>query len=138
MDKVFRFSDYDLIGYLAAGIIVFGLCDFAIGTQIVWKDSWSISSAVAVILGGYVDGHIVSALAALVADRWLVRRLLGTPANLLLRANARKITLLQRVALGNLLEPLHPALRSRLLERADMSTRAASQPGAGEEVFWRA
>jgi hypothetical protein len=138
VDKLFRFSDYDLFGYLAAGIIVFGLCDFTIGTQIVWKDSWSISSAVAVILGGYVLGHIVSGLAALIVDRWLVRSLLGTPANLLFRADTRKITLFQRVVLGDFLKPLHPSLRSRVLERAGMSAQTAEQPEAGEELFWRA
>jgi hypothetical protein len=45
VDKLFRFSDYDLFGYLAAGIIVFGLCDFIVGTQLVLKDSWSIHLA---------------------------------------------------------------------------------------------
>jgi len=44
----------------------------------------------------------------------------------------------QRVMLGDFLEPLHPSLRSRLLERANMSTRGAAQPGAGEELFWLA
>jgi len=50
-----RFSDYDLFGYLAAGMIVFGPCDFVFGTQIVLKDFWF---AVVVILGDYVASHI--------------------------------------------------------------------------------
>lgn len=138
MDKLFRFSDYDLFGYLASGIIVFGLCDVIGGSQIVWKDSWSISSAVAVILSGYVVGHIVSGLAALVIDRGIVRRLLGTPANLLMRANPRKRSWFQRVVLGDFLEPLPPSLRSRLLDRAGMSASDAAQSNAGKDLFWRA
>jgi hypothetical protein len=70
---------------LACGIIVFGLCDIVVGTELVFKEHWSISSGVAVILGGYVSGHIVSGLAALVIDRCLVRIGLGTPADILMR-----------------------------------------------------
>ena len=138
MDKFFRFSDYDLFGYLASGIIVFGLYDVIVGTQFVLKNSWSISSAVAVILGGYVVGHIVSGLAALVIDRGLVRRLLGNPANLLVLAPTNKRSWFQRAVLGDFLEPLHPSVRRRLLHRAGMSTLDADKPGAGEELFWRA
>jgi hypothetical protein len=65
VDKFFRFSDYDLFGYLASGIISLGLCDIVVGTKFVLKDSWSISSAVAVILASYIVGHIISGLAAL-------------------------------------------------------------------------
>ena len=62
MDKLFRFSDYDVFGYLAAGIMTIALYDIIVGSNFVLKNSWSISSAVTIVLAGYVLGHIVSGL----------------------------------------------------------------------------
>jgi len=138
VDKFFRFSDYDLFGYLASGIISLGLCDIVVGTKFVLKDSWSISSAVAVILASYIVGHIISGLAALLIDRGLVRPLFGTPANLLMRSEKRNYSWLQRALLGEFLKPLHPSLRSRVLRRAGINTAEGEPRDAGEEVFWRA
>jgi hypothetical protein len=138
MEKLFRFSDYDLFGYLASGLISFALYDVTFGTQFVLREEWSISSAVSVIIAGYITGHIVSGLAALVIDRGLVRRGLGTPADILMRPPKSKISLFQRALFGDFLEPLHPDLRDRLLRRAGMSTAQADRAGAGEIIFWRA
>jgi len=137
MDRFLRFSDYDVFGYLASGITSIALCDLTFGTQFVLRESWSISATVAVILGGYVIGHVVSGAAAMVIDRGLVRRVLGTPANLLLRASPT-IGWLQRAFLGEFLEPLHPSLRRRLIKRAGLSVQDANGPDAGETLFWRA
>jgi hypothetical protein len=129
VDKFFRFSDYDLFGYLASGIISLGLCDIVVGTKFVLRDSWSISSAVAVILASYIVGHIISGLAALLIDRGLVRPLFGTPANLLMRSEKRNYSWLQRALLGEFLKPLHPSLRSRVLRRVPVLTRLKENCG---------
>ena len=138
MDRLFRFSDYDVFGYLASGLISFALYDVIFGTQFAFRQEWSISSAVSVIIAGYIAGHIVSGLAALLIDRGLVRKTLGTPADILMRPRKREISFFQRAVLGEFLEPLHPDLRDRLLRRAGMSTAEAGRVGAGEIIFSRA
>jgi len=116
-----------------------GLCDIVVGTELVFKEHWSISSGVAVILGGYVAGHIVSGLAALVIDRCLVRIGLGTPADILMQPPPhKKSSWLQRAVLGDYLDPLPSSLRSRVLHRAGMGTSEGARPDAGEDLFWRA
>jgi hypothetical protein len=138
VDKFFRFSDYDVFGYLVAGIVTIALYDITVGTNFVLKDSWSIPAAVSIVIAGYVLGHIVSGLAAGIIDRGIVRGLLGTPANLLMRPSTRKSGWIKRAVLGDFLMPLNPSLRDRVLNRAGMSEHEGAKLGAGEDLFWRA
>lgn len=44
-DQVFRFSDYDLFGFLASGLAVLAACDLITGTTFLFGASWSASEA---------------------------------------------------------------------------------------------
>jgi hypothetical protein len=79
MDKVLRFSDYEIFAYVATGFGAMLVSDVAFGTHWILGAQWSVSEALAVLLAAYVAGHILAWPAAWSLERHFVRRFLGPP-----------------------------------------------------------
>lgn len=150
MESLFRFSDYDIFGYLVSGLAVLGVCDATIATHLVLDVEWTVTHVGFVIISAYVIGHIVASAATLIFDRLLVRGLIGTPSNLLMRRKTGERAPERekrekwrrgwaRWMLGEYLEPIDSSVRSRVIERAGIDPHAADNDAElGEKVFWRA
>jgi len=143
MDGLVKFSDYDIFGYLASGLVVLALCDTTLCTHIVFDADWTVAHSAFVVIAAYMAGHIVAAGATLFFDRLFVRNVFGRPSDILMNdapAPESTGTWLQRFnwrkwLLSGFLEPLMPEVQRRVLARAGL---AASDGGRGEKAFWRA
>lgn len=139
MDRLLRFSDYDIFGYLITGLAAFGLFDLFGNHQIVIQSSWTISSAVITIVAAYVAGHLISGLAAAIIDRGLVRRYFGKPDRLLFtRPKKSKLNSFLQWAFGEFFVPLPADMRERVIKRAKLSQAQKKDKNVGEILFYRA
>lgn len=142
MDGLVKFSDYDIFGYLASGIVGLWVCDAMFGTQIVTIESWTVTHGAFAIIAAYVLGHGIAASATLILDRLLVRECLGNPTGILLADHSAsrsrkggKAFNWRKWVLSGYLEPLPSAVQQRVLERAKI---APDDQDKGEKAFYRA
>lgn len=135
MDKLLRFSDYDVFAYLASGFAALAGWDLLFATGYVIGAQWSVSSGTITIVAAYVIGQIIASPAAWLIERQLVRRALGHPTAMLMRTEPlsgwRKWA--SHIALAEYYRPLETAVADSL--RAFMTTKGIS---SGEGVFWQA
>jgi hypothetical protein len=135
LDKLLRFSDYDVFGYVASGLAALAFWDLAFGTSYVVGVQWTIASGALTIGGAYVLGQILASPSSWLIERRLVRKVLGSPSAILmddLRLGWRRF--LKAVILKDYYTPLDTGLRTRVRERA-----ATARPGEtlrGEALFW--
>jgi hypothetical protein len=135
MDKLLRFSDYDIFAYLASGFTALAGWDLVFSTRYVIGAQWSVSTGAITIVTAYVIGQILASPAAWLIERQLVRRSLGRPTELLTRTESlrgwRKLA--SHSVLAEYYRPLDDSLTSHL--RTFMTTEGIS---SGEGLFWRA
>ncbi len=133
MDLV-KFSDYDLFGYFASGIVTLGIIDEVAGTTLVIGADWTFGHGAFVVIAAYVLGHIMASAATLFFDRLLVRKLLGMPSEVLFDDPVDGFDW-KAWLLSGYLEPLPAGVKSAVLTRAGLN---GTEKGAGETVFWKA
>ena len=135
MDKLLRFSDYDVFAYLASGFAALAGWDLLFATGYVIGAQWSVSSGTLTIVAAYVIGQIIASPAAWLIERQLVRRALGHPASVLMRTEPlsgwRKWA--SHFALAEYYRPLDPAVAESL--REFMTTNGIT---SSEGLFWQA
>lgn len=135
MDKLLRFSDYDVFAYLASGFAALAGWDLLFSSQYVIGAQWSVSSGAITIVAAYVVGQIIASPAAWLIERQLVRRALGHPTAVLMSTEPLS-GWRQRVsqfALAEYYRPLDASVVEPL--RAFMTTKGIS---SSEGLFWRA
>jgi hypothetical protein len=138
MEKLVRFSDYDVFGYLAPGFVLMGICDVAIGTNLVTGVEWTVVHTGFVIIVGYVIGHGVAAFSTPILDRLIVRKLIGTPTKLLMQKRRdSRLPRWIRIMLGEYLTPLPADVQDRIIERAGLQPHSAIADNS-ESLFYRA
>jgi len=135
MDKLLRFSDYDIFTYLASGFAAFAGWDLLFSTRYVIGAQWSVSSGTIAIVAAYVIGQILASPAAWLIERQLVRRALGRPAEVLMRTEPlrRWRKWAARFTLTEYYTPLEASLAERL--RTFMTSKGIS---SSEGLFWLA
>jgi len=135
MDKLLRFSDYDVFAYLASGLAVLAGWDLLFSTGHVIGAQWSASSGTITIVAAYVIGQIIASPAAWLIERQLVGRALGNPTAVLMRTEPlsewRKWA--SHLVLAGYYGPLEASLAERL--RAFMTNKGIS---SSEGLFWQA
>jgi len=135
MDKLLRFSDYDVFAYLASGFAALTGWDLLFATGYVIGAQWSVSTGILTIVAAYVIGQIIASPAAWLIERQLVRRALGHPASVLMRTEPlsgwRKWA--SNIALSEYYRPLETTIADSL--RAFMTTKGIS---SSEGLFWQA
>jgi len=133
MDKVLRFSDYDVFAYIAAGLAAMLVCDFLIGSHWIIGANWGVSEGVAVVFGAYIAGHIVAWPAGWLIERILVGRILGRPSAVLLTdAKVSRISTWKRWLFPDYFTPLDDGLRARAKAKAGTSNDLP------DSFFWMA
>src|SRR5690242_17417686 len=90
MDKLLRFSDYDIFAYLTSGFATFVIWDLISNSHLVLGATWTVSDGVLIIMAAYVVGQIIASPAAFVFERGLVRGALGKPADVLTQPKPSK------------------------------------------------
>jgi len=132
MDKVLRFSDYDVFAYIASGLAALLLCDLLLSTHIVVSAQWSVAEGVVIIFAAYVIGHVVAWPASWLIERQFVARLLGPPSKVLF-VERKQHAALARFLFPDYFTPLDHALRQRVKARApDLADHS------GQSFFWSA
>lgn len=134
MNNLLRFSDYDLLAYLACGFTAMALYDTLAGTHLVMGSSWTIGDGLAAIIGAYVLGQVLASPPSLLLERGLVRGLLGRPSEVLLRPRPKTgvRALLANTIMGEYFIPLEGGLAHRV------RAAAGDADAVGEGLFWRA
>ncbi|MEQ8693896.1 MAG: hypothetical protein RIC85_01015 [Gammaproteobacteria bacterium] len=135
MDKLLRFSDYDVFAYLASGFTALAGWDLLFSSGYVIGAQWSASSGTLTIVAAYVIGQIIASPAAWIIERQFVRRVLGHPTAVLLRSEPlsgwRKWA--SHFSLAEYYRPLETNVADRL--RAFMMAKEIS---SSEGLFWQA
>jgi hypothetical protein len=135
MDKILRFSDYDVFGYLASGLALLVAWDLALGTNLVLGSQWSVADAALAIAGGYVVGHIVATFSSEFIEIRLVRGWLGAPSVVLLAEGPPTSGLrgwLARTVLAEYFRPLGARMRALVHARA---LADGCEAASGEALF---
>lgn len=128
MDQLFRFSGYDLFGYVVSGFAGLLALDLTLGTNFVLQADWSISSATLTVLGSYVVGHIVAMFGSTVIERLITDRLLGHPVKYMLAdKDNRALRGVGGSIAGDFFAPLARVHREALQKEADDSEEALFQ-----------
>jgi hypothetical protein len=135
MDKLLRFSDYDVFAYLASGFAALAGWDLLFSTGYVIGAQWSASSGTLTIVAAYVIGQIIASPAAWIIERQFVRRALGHPTAVLMRREPlsgwRKWA--SHFVLAEYYRPLETTVAESLL--TFMTTKGIS---SSEGLFWKA
>lgn len=116
MDKLLRFSDYDIFGCLSTGLAALVLCDLLVGTHLVLGAQWSVADGVVVTCTSYIVGQILAAPAAWLLERQITYKLLGRPISLLLQARPALgvRAVLSKSLLDEYFTPLPPPIRRQI------------------------
>lgn len=134
MDKLARFSDYDVFAYVASGLAALVVWDIGFATHYVLGAEWTVASGALTIAAAYIVGQILASPSGWLIERQFVHHVLFRPSVVLLDSRPigwrrlLKVTLLQ-----DYYTPLDGGLRRRIRERA---TTERGQEVSGEAVFW--
>lgn len=134
MDKLARFSDYDVFAYIASGLAALVVWDIVFSTQFVLGAEWTAASGTLTVAGAYIAGQILAAPSGWLIERQFVHRLLFRPSSILM--SGRKLgwrRFLQRTLLQDYYAPLDSGLQRKVRERA-IADRGAEP--IGEALFW--
>jgi len=136
MDKLLRFSEYEIFAYAASGLAAMLVWDFVFGTHWVLGAQWGVYEGVAVLFGAYVIGHVVAWPASWLLERRFVRRFLGAPATALFReAPPGALANLKRRLFPDYFTPLDQSTQDRVKARALDEGHLVN---SGEGLFWLA
>lgn len=135
MDRLLRFSDYDVFAYLAAGFAALATWDLLCGTSYVVGAEWSVSAAILAVVAAYIIGQILAAPAAWLIERQIVGRVLGRPSDVLMAPSPPSSGLRGVTALffPGYFKPLEVTVAAKL--REEMQHRNLDN---GEALFWQA
>lgn len=134
MDLV-KFSDYDLFGYFASGLVTLGIIDEVAKTKLVIGAEWTVGHSAFVIIAAYVLGHIMASAATLLFDRILVRKAMGIPSEIMFGKPVKGPFNWKAWLLSGFFEPLPEGVKAAALTRAGI---AQYSKGVGEIIFWKA
>ncbi len=134
MDKLARFSDYDVFAYVASGLAAFVVWDIVFTTHYVLGAAWTAASGALTIAAGYIVGQILAAPSGWLIERRFVHQVLFRPSIILM--NSRKLgwrKFLKTTLLQDYYTPLNAGLQEKVRKHA-----AADRGGevAGEDLFW--
>lgn len=132
MDKLLRFSDYDVFAYISAGLAALLLSDVLFSTHWIVDAQWTVASGTAVVFGCYVVGHVIAWPASFLIERQFVVRVLGPPSKVLFE-EATHHTILTRL-FPDYFAPLNRAIVQRVKSKA----RSDSSDAIGQNLFWAA
>jgi hypothetical protein len=134
MDKLVRFSDYDVFGCIASGLTSFVIWDIVFASHFVLGAQWTVPTAAMTIAGAYIIGQILASPSGWLIERQFVHRVLFRPSVVLL--DAKPITwrwMLKRTVLQDYYTPLDIGLRRRIQKRA---AAERGEGAIGEALFW--
>lgn len=77
------FTSYDFWAYLSAGALLLVAADYLAGTEQLARADWTVMQGLIGVMTAYVLGQLVASLSAVVMERFLVKRILGFPRNVL-------------------------------------------------------
>lgn len=140
MDGLSKLSDYDIFGYLAPGLVLLVVCDLTFGTT-VFANGMTVTTGALVVMAAYVVGHATAAGAAFFWDRILVRGVMGTPTEILMRKRVKGGFAWRKWFFSGFFDPLPTKVRKRVPSRAGFTEQAfdrAPNDHWGEKVFARA
>ena len=139
MNNWFPFTDYDFYAYLTAGMIVLFSLDYGIsGGAIDFKDDWPFVHIAFAVAVAYVVGQITAAIASLVLEHWLARRVLRPPVAVMMDLGAPRIRerFVGRWIVGRYYEPLPENIRQVILQNVSRAIgRRPEEINDPEEVF---
>ena len=134
MEKLARFSDYDVFAYIGSGLAAFAIWDIVFSTTYVLGAQWTAASGTLTIAAAYVIGQILAAPSGWFIERRFVHYVLFRPAVVLM--NSRKLgwrKLLKNTLLQDYYTPLDAGLQRKVRERA--AADHGVEP-ASESLFW--
>src|SRR5918999_528855 len=134
MDKLARFSDYDVFAYIASGLAALVIWDIVFSTRFVLNAEWTVASGTLTIAAAYIVGQILAAPSGWLLERRFVHHVLLRPSLILM--NDRKLgwrRLLKKTLLQDYYTPLDAGLQRKVRERAATDRRVEV---AGEALFW--
>src|SRR5262245_39081895 len=119
MEKLARFSDYDVFAYIASGLAALLIWDIVFSTRFVLDAEWTVASGTLTIAAAYIVGQILAAPSGWLIERRFVQHILFRPSLILM--NSRKLgwrRLLKKTLLQDYYTPLDTGLQLRVRERA--------------------
>lgn len=134
MDKLARFSDYDVFAYIASGLGALVVWDIVFSTHYVLGAEWTVAGGALTIAAAYIVGQILAAPSGWLIERQFVHYVLFRPSVILM--DSRELgwrRFLKKTVLQDYYNPLDAGLRRKVHERA-AAERGAEV--AGEAVFW--
>jgi hypothetical protein len=134
MDKILRFSDYEIFAYVATGFGAMLVSDMVLGTHWILAAQWSVSEGLAVLLAAYIAGHVLAWPAASSLERHFVRRFLGAPYRVLFSDKpSGPLPRFKQFMFPDYFGPLDQGMRRRLEDKI----RDDGHPTDSEEgIFW--
>lgn len=135
MDRLIRFSDYDVFAYIASGLVALALLDLALFTEFIVGAEWTVAQGFLTIFGSYVLGQLLATPAAWFLESGFVRKVLGRPSDVLMGARPAQggRGFLAKTILGNYYTPLDSSVQARL--SSIMTTQGIT---SAESLFWLA
>jgi hypothetical protein len=134
MDKLARFSDYDVFAYIASGLGSLMIWDIVCSTRYVFGAEWTVASGALTIMAAYIIGQILAAPSGWLIERQFVHHVLFRPSVILM--DSRELgwrRFLKKTLLQDYYSALDAGLRRKVRERAAADHRADV---AGEAIFW--
>lgn len=134
MEKLARFSDYDVFAYIASGLAALVIWDIVFLTRYILGANWTVASAVLTIVSAYIIGQILAAPSGWLIERRLVNRVLFPPSVILM--SSRKLgwrRFLKRSALQDYYTPLNARLQQKVRSRAALES---GSDVSDEDLFW--
>lgn len=131
MDKLFRFSDYDIFAYLGVGLVAIAVFDLTFSTHYVVGADWSVADVAMLAIVSYIVGHIVAGLASWVLERVFLHKWIGRPLAVLLDRDVPSNWV------GRAVRYLLP--RYYLRASPDIIRKVTAKTGAGadlDDIFW--
>lgn len=135
MDRLIRFSDYDVLAYVTSGLLALALADILGATHFVIGANWSVSEGILTVLSSYALGHLLATPSAWLLDEKLVWGLLNRPSQTLMgnRPDHGFRGFIAKTILRNYYTPLNSSLQVRLVRI--IKTRNLQD---AEGLFWLA
>jgi hypothetical protein len=134
MDKLARFSDYDVFAYVASGLGALVVWDIVSSTQYVLGAKWTVAGAAITLASAYIIGQILAAPSGRLLERQLVHHVLFRPSVILMES--RQLgwrRLLKKTMLQDYYSPLDARLRRKVRERA---AKEHGTEVSGDALFW--
>lgn len=134
MDKLARFTDYDVFAYIASGLAALVVWDIVFSTHYVLSSNWTASTGALTIAAAYIVGQILAAPSGWLVERQFVHHILYRPSVVLLsgkRLGWRKI--LKNTLLQDYYTPLASSVLVKVRERA---VAELGVEVTGETIFW--